>query len=1210
MNDQIRLADLANASGKDLAEFITQNGKVITEVTQHISNLEQLGGTSKAHALGYQAYLADDFNIQDLSDHLSKKGYQMSLESLASVLLVAGSVAIVAGIGYIAYKMIKMSMSKAPKSSEVLARKKEVEKFIGLFGRVDLSDQTEEFKKLFRERAQSDSLPAAVVDIDSDKFMTHAFDAYVRTSMIQKELPLYSIESIGKEQGSQLIYAADIYLGGVREAMEAFKNNFLSVIGKNAEMPPAELAALIDSIDWAKFESQSGGGTAKIEQWAKLFNVVVNKRGDLPALLESANKTLFVKASPAQISAVDWQESVLMAYPDPGDYDRFYDKIAYLKKLGEGIRSTSDHYLKSVKLPKQVADKFNVHVEHAMEMLRTVEMLEKCVRHESDSLAKLILSFVAAGKNLYKAVIACAKQLKDDKEVVALVADVNEAAKAGSAMFKMTTESLVDTTRHSIHDIMVLEGRGQWMELFKAIGLAVILGAAIGLLYSAVMSMLGLASMSSAWKGGISFINKQGKRITKDEASAALVKSLKDRGVGQYGHDFLTHGGKPPFWISKAFVSVNFSTVSSGIKEALSNFGATINLRGDKEQVSMSLLEASKKGRTSISGTTDKILQQMEEMGLRVKDLSPTDREALSTLRERYNEYHEKWFNNETVNDSKLKSSGFSTMFFSSLDDKAPEEIDKYGEAITADIQSFGRRVRTADKETLKLLSPEAREEHEKFMAEIGFVSACAGVMTKISQSAMRDLLSAMAGYRDTFKMIGEGLNEGEGEEEVDELEYDDQVTDSLDTAAGLSEADLDQATRVEVIQEGWGNAAKTGLIIIGALAVLGAGAMILKSMSKRESPQKAKPEHFFKVTAGARASTAFDKIDHDIQKMQNELDDALKNIVKRPPVATRFDDRNSAAAVLPEASVDKSEEELVNVSAIYKEIESSIRARPYVKRLEEQLVTRKAGRVLWGAVMKGPKEAFKMTDNIVSEGVAKEIAGLLRGAVEDIIIPLISLSNSNEPNSEAERIYDDIVSAIEKFSQSKLALEAVERTEACVAFREGSVAYPDAEEQKGIIEMFNPEGMKNADVNYHPMYKTCVVVLDDIHEIVELAEHRSKNDFTAKLELLRGNRNKASSLLRRVDEFKPTFTAVARFAREMHTSADVIVRSVLEALQVHRQVQKDYAVMVKELGLAAARAKIALDDTYEEGSRQAAITDDFLKKVEETSKLFREAGF
>lgn len=1234
MGDKYQVADLANATGQDLMEFISQNSRVIAEVKQHLENLEKLGGTSKAHAMGYQFYLEDSVNIEDFTNHLSKKGYDISMESLSTVLLVAASAAIVAGVGYLAYKMIKASLNKNSKTATIATRLKEVEKITAIMANVDVSTLSEEFKQNFLARVNDDVIPAAKANMSDADILHGAFSAYLRNEMASKSVSNYTLGMMGKTEGDYLFHGASQYVSALKPVLEAFRVEFLDVVSEHPELfktgdsasggfkssPLASSihkAAVTDNrVDlmqiagengWRRHEVMLEPAIARIRQWAKTHGVLPSEQAQVSEILDAAMSTLFVPAGDDKLRKFSSQIGVFPSTPSPRDYEQFRSSFAEFKRLGEKLKASGERFRRHGKIPGDIASIFEIQIRHATELFDTAERLENGIRREADAVDRFTAATAAAAKANYQALMAAAEKLTDPQEREKAIYEIKDTARAAAELLrKMATESYMDDRLH-LGEVMALEGRSVALDFLKTIGIVVILGLAAGIIYSGLMSLMGIASFSAAWKGGLVWFDKSGKKITGAEAGKLIADKAAEKKLGQFGVEAIVSGGNPPIRITNQLLNSFYGEVERGIKDSLAAFDSKIETSGSTERLSDAMIMASEAGINKALLCTDRLANIMNSFGIKVKDLKPTNPDAIAELRERVAEFEDKWFNPDKASYDRIKRGDFNQGLLSSFSEDAPEVVDRHVANIGADLKRFGSKVRTVDRDTFAGLSDEARANHEEFINAIGFVSAMMATTSNIVKSGMRQVNMGLSCMRESLKMRGESFDSSVDDAVGEEIpDYIDPVPATIEQAAEMTSLSADD--QAVMVQENWGQVAKTGLIIVGALALLGAGAMILKSMMNRPTPPKTTPEQFFKVNAGAHMSTAFDNLADDIRRMQEQFQQAAKKASQQPPKATRVDGRNQASGVPPEHK-KSAEEELVDVSSVYKQIESEIRERPYTKRLTENLTTRKAGRILWGIVMKGPKESFEMVSSMTNEEELKETFALLEGAIEDIVHPIFRITKAGDPNAEAERVYDQVVEAMEKFSSSKIATEAAERTAALVAFRESVMEFPGDDEQKSIREMFNPDGMKNADINYQPMYKACVVALDNLREVVELAERRDGMGMPVDLDKLRGNRDKASSLLRRSDEFKPIFSAVTRLAREMHTTADLFTSNVLEGLRIHRKVQKDYAVMVQKLGLATASARIALEES---GDAVAEFKDAVKKMTDEQSeisRLLKEAG-
>lgn len=1210
---EIDLHSLASANGQDLVEFIAHNSKVIGEVTAHIANLETLKGTSQAHALGYQEYLPEEVCINDMSTMLSKKGYQISLESLASVLLVAASAAVVAGIGIIAYKLMKASMNKEPKAVQMLEKQKQVHAMYLNILKIHFTGLKPETQEVLKTQFLSDCVKEATQGFSDADILNKTFDFYMRSEMLSSHATLWQTTVYHRGEAGVFVYAASAYVAAVKQSLEAFRRDFLDIIARAPDITDFQMVALLDDLKWED-AGALGGSIAALQEWAKANNLTV--ASDPYQTLGMASDTLVAEASVNDVLAYD--PSKMPALTSAGAYGKFYDLLKSLKETSTYISGAKGNFVAGEKRSQQIVDRYKEQVDRAVKMTDSIGLIEKLVRMESESAIKQMSYTQKASHKLLDGVMKATDRLTDQGEVKEIKDAIKSVIKETARMMSMKMESIED--RPFLGEMMALEGHSPLLEFMKVLGIALLIGFAVSAMSALIMSMLGIASFKAAWSGGLTYMDKNGKKITMGEGAKAIADKAKEKELGKFAVEMLSKNGRMPFGLGRMSIQNGYGAVERGIKQALTSFSGQLHFSGTPEQMSAGLISASEAGIKAVRSAAGTIETQLKFMGLTVPKVEVNDEGAIAAVRTAKDAFFSEWFDGKNASYDKI-ANGINNSYWGLCDKDAPDQVEAYAEKLTADVKVFGSKVKTVSKENMEACSSEAREKHSEFIQSLAYLNALGGVFNVMIREGMRQQITAMACVRASIKMMGES-NDGVVEFEEDAtgaVHYDDPIDHIWDQLEGTMEMEaLDQ---YEMVTENWQNAAKTGLIILGVMALMGVGALIIKNMvSTKRSPEAGK-DSFDKIAKGQAMAGSLDEFADHLLKAAAELRERANDpasVVSTQTKSTSTADigreinptsqSNDASTKAPESAATAAHVDAKDLVRDIEEMVLDLKNRTYKTRLQEYLEDTESPKFLWGATMQGPKVSFGNLQEMRDE-LFGDIAALCKEAVEEVLIPILDVATAVDPNAAAEKIYDKVVSSIEKITKNEHG-QGISHNSTLVGLEaqmEEGRAVPSKPEQARILGGFSMTSFQNADVSYRKEYKSFHMHLQELGDILDLADVAKDNHAKQKLDALRGQRNKASSLLLRVDEFRPYFTQLARALKLLQDFGTEALNATEQALRLHRRTQKEFAEHVKKAGNLVAQAKLIYRDI--EKADKLVWLHDMEKSVKELQTLCDNAG-
>ena len=1195
------LASLAQASDKDLVEFLGQNERVIGEVTAHIANLERLKGTSQAHALGYQEYLPDEITMQDFDTHLSKKGYQMSTEALHTILLVAASAAVVAGIGIIAYKLIKASMAKEPKSADFLKKQKEVQQFAMHLIKVQWSDAAAPTREALKTKFLADCVSEVTVNMSEADLLNDPFNAYVRSEFKTSGVPYMALVAGMRGPASIFSGAATIYLTNVKESLEAFRREFLDVIAGAPDITDHQMINLVNGLKWNQIDNGNAAGVQALMGWINAMGIPSSNK--LEEALRNANDILSATATIDQINAYD--QHIQDELIGEGTVPKVIALIQSLKATGKYIEGAKGNFVAGEKRSQQVVDLFKAQIERAQLLTDTIPLISPLVTLESDNIVRRSKCIANAGKALLNAIEDVADKLEDKEAAKEIRTALDEIARASKQVLKMKTESLVELPAPvSYGTMMDLQAKSVWMELLKSLAVAAMIGLAVFAIQALVLSMLGLQSMAASFAGGIVYFNKNGKRITPGEAADAIAKTVEEKRTGKYGATLVTGQRNLPFILNRSHLDSGFKDVAAGVEKSLNEFANELPRGGDI--TSEAMIAATNSGMKHLKRTISILEGRLKDMKVKVPGGDPAVKATTHNLRDAMDAYVDEWFNPEKANYAIVRQ-GIDTTWFGVMDPKMAEHVDANAKVLTDGIVRFAKSIPNASKDELTKLSPEAQEAHANFSQAQAYLATLGFVITEITKKAIADGGKGMQAVKDNLKMKGEDIGGIEVEDDFggdDIVQYQEDLDPLVDIADAMGDLYVDEQTDAVMAIEKMSVKTKRLLMTAGIVLALGAGAYLLLSMSQnRRSPSSFATDKMFKqIQKDLEASLASEEFAARMQASSEELGDALQKDFDRmrkqaeslrqktaqptekevggqrvdagaatpASVHPRIGETGSPVAGSNNASQANPETTWINgaphstealrVAKEVDELIANLGKFDYKGVLRSRLVERAPGMVALNMTTGGFDKASEILSGDRARRVDK-LMDLMTHVMENIVEPVIDVvRGQGDTNPQAEQIYDKVVAAIEKATADATAERLLDeaymaRTEEDFADWSKPCTESDVVEAMG---RFDPKCVQSAERYYLDEAKSYHSLSQDLDSMWKDNKDFLNREVGDRFNELKGNRDATSKLIRRMEEFKPTFNVIARSIKAHVAISDVIFEASEFCLRVHRSVQRE----------------------------------------------------
>jgi hypothetical protein len=874
---EIDLPSLANASGTDLVEFLNQNSVVIGEVTQHIANLERLKGTSQAHALGYQEYLPEDVNIEDMSHHLSKKGYDMSLESLSSVLLVAASAAIIAGIGIIAYRLIKASMAKEPRSVEVLEKQKQVQQMVHAMAKTSLTQLTPGTQEKLKQRFLQDAVKEVIAGMSDADLLNNTYAVYLRSEFVTAGATRAAVNAHRLGEQAVFVNQAMNHVARIQETIEAFRREFVDVVVKAVDITDPQMDVLIQGLKWNKFTPQDNAG---IVEWLKANNLPI--MGQVGSSLVSGLTLLQNKADIPSIKAYDPLAPGIDA--DPAAYKKFYGLMQSLKGTADYLKASKSELINDAKRSQHVKMLFKDQVDLALSLTENLGVIEQLVRLEADSVGRTLQYAQSAAKKQLNAIMEVVDAMEDKAEAQIIRDMIKAVSKDAGAGIKMRMESLEAVNPNNLYEVMACEGSNTFVEVLKVIGMILLFGVVINVVVSLVMSLMGVASMKSQWSGGISYMAANGKYLTGDEVARKLDDMAQNYSLSLQGISILCKAQEAsPIPLSGQSMSMSLGTAATAISHTMAGFEAAVVTEGTVDQISAGMVKACDMSSHALDRSMEGLMGHLRRWGIVSAGDDSGMYKAYGKMQDNATRFETTWFLAVSTNDRpKITSSNMRTSW-ETPDKDLPVKIEKIGGKLQDELKRLSAKTKGIDKDALDGMSTDARNAHTDFEAKLRYYTAATAIFTRLIGKAMKEQVKA---YGVVQLVLKTQAAPGAAMESLDDNEVADygfqiapEVHDPFwDTLSQIDIVDeMDPGEQVAMVTEKWGDVVKTGLLVAGVLLLFGVGFAILKRMAQgKRSENSATKIDFDKVFAGVKASDMLDAHRERMRQKTEDLDNAF----------------------------------------------------------------------------------------------------------------------------------------------------------------------------------------------------------------------------------------------------------------------------------------------------------------------------------------------
>jgi len=420
---------------------------------------------------------------ENFTTHVSKKNYALATENIKGLALIGLSAVIVAGFGFIVYKLLTMNKKKANGAKDVVKANKEMEKSSKLFSSIDLKDLPEEARAIFIEKMEEALHPLVKNVVNQSDYVTRGYAAMVASTAYAAEINTLEAYRFGAKEESWLIKP---YIEGATEMNRHIKAliDVLGEVGNEHRDVVAVKAAALDK--------SLGGAEAILRQrlglWSKLNGGLVDEQGEafIEEVQTSSNMTTNMMAD-VMLQRIEQPTEV----PDESEYNQYNKLLDESTKLGKQLEDAYRAIPKD-KLDDDAMNFLNVVVENFKFVVSGMDDLAYIVRSETEALAT-IYGYRSAAAKSYGRIIGDVVNTLEDKDLARKITDQIKKAVSELPKRRISLESIEDQVANGMAvRAMGTEGLSQTAKI------GLIAGVGAGLF---ALALIGLATMLIKAKG-------------------------------------------------------------------------------------------------------------------------------------------------------------------------------------------------------------------------------------------------------------------------------------------------------------------------------------------------------------------------------------------------------------------------------------------------------------------------------------------------------------------------------------------------------------------------------------------------------------------------------------------------------------------------------------------------------------------------------------
>lgn len=458
--------------------------KVMMALESAQDELSRLNGISYSVALRHRDVIGIDVTPDNFTTQVSKKNYTIATENIRALALIGLSAVIVAGIGFIVYKLLTANKKKASGAKDVVKVNREMEKSSELFSSIDLNELPEEAKAIFFEKMEEALHPLVKNVLKKEDYITRGYSAMVASAAYQADINTLEAYRFGAKEDSWLIKP---YLEGAGELNRHIKAliGVLKEIGSESRDVVAVKAAALDG-SLGKTETVL---RQQLGLWSKANGGLVDENGEsfIEEVQASSNMPTRIMAD-VMLDRIEQPTEV----PEEREYEQYNKLLDESTKLGKQLEDAYKGIPKGA-LDDDAMHFLNVIVDNFKIVVSSMDDLAWIVRSEVEALANIYGYRTAAAKS-YGRIIGDVINGLEDRDLAKKISEQLKKAVSELPKRRIALESIEEQVANGQFGVrgMATEGLSQTAKI------GLIAGVGAGLF---ALALIGLATMLIKAKG-------------------------------------------------------------------------------------------------------------------------------------------------------------------------------------------------------------------------------------------------------------------------------------------------------------------------------------------------------------------------------------------------------------------------------------------------------------------------------------------------------------------------------------------------------------------------------------------------------------------------------------------------------------------------------------------------------------------------------------
>lgn len=412
-------------------EQLAANSKQRSEgVKRDLMMVESIGGVSQAHAVKHLDKLPKGTGLLDFDNTPTKRNYGMYCESMATTVLVLASVAIVAGLGILAWRMLNMAGIKGD-ARKAVSNMKEVQAAVLALSSFHMKYVDDGFQKLFMRHYAQYMSPDMVRGTNPTEVYQQALSyglmghfkskqaTRVTVLMLTGKYTFVSdwLKDLIKETEDDLTRFAKKTLPKIISICRSSDTDEEKVNQINPHLQ--EYGVAMDNV------VKNGKGIPTFAAW--LAESMKGTNFNNMPFSEEADAAFRHVTAPLDLQpyllSFDYRAFASMSLPQPSLVDGINTEAAKIRELGKEIKKLCKQ-LEEVGLPEapssvsflngsdmsRALESFSIF---AVDRVKGINLLVKAVECEVNSVQDLAIAVRESGRGIYKSGGAASREMED-----------------------------------------------------------------------------------------------------------------------------------------------------------------------------------------------------------------------------------------------------------------------------------------------------------------------------------------------------------------------------------------------------------------------------------------------------------------------------------------------------------------------------------------------------------------------------------------------------------------------------------------------------------------------------------------------------------------------------------------------------------------------------------------------------------------------------